>query len=161
MKKTVKFFIISFIIPVFISGCSIKDNKSDDDIIKEKNSQNQLNEEVSIDVDGEDYNLLIRSEEISNAVVSLFGIDNTTSIIFNDKVVVALEMAEGHKLTDDVRKTIINTIKEKDNNISKILITDDKRIFNEIEEVISALLHGKSYDSQVDNINKIIKAVQN
>lgn len=72
--------------------------------------------------------MLVRSEAISDAVVNLFGIDNATSIILNDKVAVGLEMAEGHEFTEDVINTVINTVKEKDSSISEVFVSGDKNI---------------------------------
>lgn len=161
MRSRIKTYSILLILSFIISGCSLGQNKiQDDNIIDDNISQGEIFQDISLNVSGKDYDLLIRSEGISDAVVNLFGIDNATSIIFNDKVAVGLEMAEGHEFTEDVKNSIVNTVKEKDNSISEVLVSDNKKIFNEIESVIEALLNGKSYDEQVNKISNIIESIK-
>ncbi len=72
---------------------------------------------------------MIRSENLSDVVVDLYGIDNATSIIFNDLVVIGVEMARDSVLTDDVREMIISTVLDNDTMIRQVLITDNKKKF--------------------------------
>lgn len=161
MKYNIKILIFSLTISIIISGCTFKDNKSkEDNILDNSIVDEDIQEEISLDVSGKDYDLLIRSEGISDAVVNLYGVDNVTSIIFNDKVAVAIEMADGHEFTTDVKESVIHTAKEKDSNISEIFVSEDKKVFNDIEDVIEALLNGKPYDGEVDRINKIIDNIK-
>ncbi len=162
MKFNKKKFLILILIGIILTGCSLggnvteKDNSTEEEIVQEEKQ-----EEISLDVSSKDYDLLIRSEGISDAVVNLYGIDNATSIIFNDVVAVAVEMAEDNTFSEEIKQTIIATVKENDSSIREVFVTDSKDIFDEIEEVVSALLNGQSYDSQVEKINSIIEKVKN
>lgn len=131
-----------------------KDNSTEDEIVGEEDDNR-----TSLDVSSKDYNLLIRSEEISDAVVNLYGIDNATSIIFNDVVAIAVELAEDYTFSQELKETIVSTVKENDSSIKQVYVTDNKQVFNDIESVINALLNGQSYDSQVEKINSIIEKV--
>jgi len=149
--------LLLILIGIILTGCSLeknitdKNNSTKDEIVQEENK-----DQISLDVSSKDYDLLIRSEGISDAVVSLFGIDNATSIIFNDMAAVAVEVAEDNTFSEELKQTIVETVKENDKSINKVFVTDNEQIFNEIEEVISNLVDGKSYDSQVEKINSII-----
>lgn len=162
MKFNKKKFLILILIGIILTGCSLggnvteKDNSTEEEIVQEEKQ-----EEISLDVSSKDYDLLIRSEGISDAVVNLYGIDNATSIIFNDVVAVAVEMAEDNTFSEEIKQTIIATVKENDSSIREVFVIDSKDIFDEIEEVVSALLNGQSYDSQVEKINSIIEKVKN
>lgn len=162
MKFNKKKFLILILIGIILTGCSLggnvteKNNSTEEEIVQEEKQ-----EEISLDVSSKDYDLLIRSEGISDAVVNLYGIDNATSIIFNDVVAVAVEMAEDNTFSEEIKQTIIATVKENDSSIREVFVTDSKDIFDEIEEVVSALLNGQSYDSQVEKINSIIEKVKN
>lgn len=162
MKFNKKKFLILILIGIILTGCSLggnvteKDNSTEEEIVQEEKQ-----EEISLDVSSKDYDLLIRSEGISDAVVNLYGIDNATSIIFNDVVAVAVEMAEDNTFSEEMKQTIIAAVKENDSSIREVFVTDSKDIFDEIEEVVSALLNGQSYDSQVEKINSIIEKVKN
>ncbi len=152
-KRTILIKFVLFIL-IFSSvgvGCNVKN-----DILQEDDNE----EEISINVGGKDYELLVRSEGISDLVVDIYGIDNATSIIFNDMVVVGVEMAEGFTLTDELKETIMNSILENDPMIRQVLISDNKKIFDEIEEVIESLMNGKPYDDQVKEINRIIEKLK-
>lgn len=160
MKNKVKILSLLIILALIIGGCSTGKNDENDNVAEENMGQEELFEDISLNVSGKNYDLLVRSEAISDAVVNLFGIDNATSIILNDKVAVGLEMAEGHEFTEDVINTVINTVKEKDSSISEVFVSGDKKIFDDIEGVIENLLNGKSYDEQVDRINNIIENIR-
>lgn len=161
MKYRVNIFMLLLITSLILGGCSSLENKSQNENMMENGIiQDKPEDEISLDVGGKDYDLLIRSEGISDAVVNLFGVDNATSIILNDKVAVALEMADGHDFTQEVKETVINAVKEKDNTISEVLVSDDKKVFNEIESIIIALLNGKSYDEQVNKISNIMEKLK-
>src|SRR5690554_566639 len=110
----IKLFIIVTILGIITTGCS-KDN-----LIVDENQK----EEITLDVGGKDHDIIIRSENISDLVVNLYGIDNATSIIFNDVVAIGLEMAEGLTLTDDIKEMVIDTVLENDTMIRQVLITD-------------------------------------
>lgn len=162
MKFRKKKLLLLILIGIILAGCSLrenvteKNNAKEDEIVQEENE-----DQKSLDVSSKDYDLLIRSEGISDAVVNLFGIDNATTIIFNDMAAVAVEVAEDNTFTEELKQTIVETVKENDKSINKVFVTDDKQIFDEIEEVISALIDGKSYDSQVEKINSIIGKLNN
>ena len=146
-----KFLLLILIINSIVIGCRI-----DGDITKEKNNE----EEISLNVEGKDYDILNRSEDISNIVVDIYGIDNATSIIFNDMVVIAVEMARDSKLTDDVEEMIIEVVLENDTAVRQVFITDSKKNFEQIEKIIEGLMDGQSYDSYVKEINRMIEKLK-
>jgi hypothetical protein len=150
-KSILKIFLIGLIIGSIIVGCRVSE-----DITKE----NKVDDEITIDVDGKDYDLINRSENISNVVVDLYGIDNATSIIFNDMVIIAVEMAQDTAFTDDVKEMIINTVLENDSTIRQVIITNDKKTFDQIEVIIQGLMNGKSYDIYVNEINRMIEKLK-
>ena len=149
--KLIKYVSIMFILAVIVAGC-----KTGEKIVQEP----EIEDEASINVSGKDQDLLVRSENLSNVIVDLYGIDNATSIIFNDLVAVGVEMAQDSVLTDGVKEMIINTVLDNDTMIRQVLITDDKKTFNQIEGIINSLMNGKPYDDQVKEINKIIEKLK-
>ncbi|CCQ95859.1 exported hypothetical protein [[Clostridium] ultunense Esp] len=145
----IKLLLILLIMVSVIAGC-----------VKEDRVGEENEEEIIVDVGGKDQDILIRSENISDLVVNLYGIDNATSIIFNDVVAIGIEVADGSKLTDDMKEMIINTVLENDTMIRQVLITDNKKNFDQIENVILSLMNGKPYDEQVKEINRIIEKLK-
>lgn len=159
--NVIKFILIFMLIGIIITGCSLREN-----IIKDNNVENEIvdeeyKDEISLNVGGKDSELLIRSEGISDTVVNLYGIQNATSIIFNDMVAIAVELTDEKDLTSDVKEMIMNAVLEKDTMIRQVLISEDEKIFDEIESVIDELLNGKPYDNQIKKINMIVEKIKN
>ena len=149
--KIVRYVLLVLIIMIIVMGCKINEETSE---------EGKNEDDISINVGGKDYDILVRSENLSDVVVDLYGIDNATSIIFNDLVVIGVEMARDAILTDDVKEMIISTVLENDTMIRQVLITDNKKIFDQIESIIIALMNGKPYDDQVKEINRIIEKLK-
>ena len=112
-----------------------------------------------IEVNVEDKDLLNRSEDISDFVVELYGIDDATTIVFNNEAYIGVVMAFDHEFSEELRDTIIHHVKEKDTQIDNVSVTVNPKIFKQIDDVVFNLLQGKSYDSQVKEINKIINNI--
>lgn len=135
-------------------------NKEGEDQEEDINEEDTDEEEISMAVGAKDYDILNRSENISNLVVELYGIDNASSIIFNDIVVIAVEIGVDNSLTDDVKEMIITTVLANDTAIRQVLITDNKKTFDQIEDIIEDLMKGNPYDDYVKDINRIIEKLK-
>lgn len=149
--KLIKYISLVLIIVIIAMGCKVNE-----EITEEGKSEDEL----SMNVGAKDYDILNRSENLSDVVVDLYGIDNATSIIFNDLVIIGVEMARDARLTDDVKEMIISTVLENDTMIRQVLITDNKKTFDQIESIIGSLMNGKPYDEQVNEINRIIEKLK-
>lgn len=149
--KLIKYISLVLIIVIIAMGCKVNE-----EITEEGKSEDEL----SMNVGAKDYDILNRSENLSDVVVDLYGIDNATSIIFNDLVIIGVEMARDSRLTDDVKEMIISTVLENDTMIRQVLITDNKKTFDQIESIIGSLMNGKPYDEQVNEINRIIEKLK-
>ena len=147
MKKII-LLAISLLIPLQI-GCTI-------DLEKEIAEVDEP-EYISIEVGSEDKIILNRSEDLSDHIVELFGVDDTATIIFNDTALVGIVTAYDNELTDDLKSLINDLVLEKDLGIKEVLITDDKKTFNEIITLVNGLMSGKSYDNYVGKISKMVE----
>lgn len=114
---------------------------------------------IAMKVGSEDKSVLDRSENLSDFIVELFGVDDVSTIILNDTAVVGVVMAYDSQLTDDTRELISGVVMENDLEIKQVVISDDDKIFNEIVYIINDLMNGKKYDNYVDSISKIIEKV--
>ncbi|MGO1469109.1 MAG: YhcN/YlaJ family sporulation lipoprotein [Tissierella sp.] len=120
------------------------------------NKSETENKDSLLSVEASDKDILERSEKISDLVVELFGIDGATTLIFNDTAIVSVIISYDQNLTDETRETIEKVVKENDDLIKDVKIAEDEKTFNEIEDILSELLKGKSYDDFVLDINKIL-----
>jgi len=141
MRK--KYICFLLLILVFLVGCTTEK------IVEDKVQDN------TITVTGPDSEIIERSETLSDVIVDLYGIDDATTIIFNDTAIIGLKVAYEEALDENISDIVKNTVLIEDPNINQVLLTDKDRIFSEINSVVNELLQGKSYDSLVVDINKI------
>lgn len=149
MKKNIVLLIL--VVVIVLGGCQ----NPQQNII-----EGELPQDEVIEVGGEDKEIINRSEDISDYVVELFGIDDAVTIIFNDTAVIGVILAYDQKINDDIKNIIRDTVKEKDELIKEVKITDNKKLFSQINNIIEGLLNGKSYDNYVSEIDKIIEKIQ-
>jgi hypothetical protein len=69
-------------------------------------------------------------------------------------------MAFDQEFTDELKNLIIHQAKEKDALIENIYVTNDEKIFRQIDDIVFNLLQGESYDDQVKEINKIARKIK-
>lgn len=149
MKKYLLFILILSL----IFGVSCKP-KLEEQILDVKES-----DEISIIVSGEDKEIIDRSENISDYVVELFGIDDAATIIFNDTALVSVIMAYDTELSDETKDLIRDLVYENDSRIKEVLISNDEKTFFQVVEVIGKLMNGSPYDNHVSEITKMIDKV--
>ena len=146
MKKII-LIILSFVLILQV-GCGAGNN--------EYNDNNEL-EEIVAEIGLEDKIIIDRSEDISDYVVELFGIDDAATIIFNDTALVSVVMAYDLELTLETKELIEDIVSEKDKEIHKVLITSDEKVFSQTVEIIGNLMKGTPYDKHVNEISKMIE----
>lgn len=112
---------------------------------------------ISIQVSGEDRIILERSENISDYVVELFGVDDAATIIFNDIALVSVVLAYDAELTSEMKEIITDIVIEKDSEINTIKVSNDEKTFFQVIKIIGDMMNGSSYDNYVKEINKLIE----
>lgn len=137
MKKIYIIFLLLLTL-IFVS-CTMENNAD----------ENHLN--VSVD----DSEIVERSESISDIIVEEFGIDDATTIIFNEYALVSVKIAYNDDITQNHIDNITSKVLSFDDSIDEVLITDDSKIFREIDNIVFNLLQGKEYKDYLDDINEI------
>lgn len=137
----IKYMIILIVLTLFLTSCT-NDNMDNN------------TEEDNLDVSGEYDQLLERSEGISDIVVEIFGIDDAVTIVFNEYALIGVKIAYDDDITQDQVNEISNKVKSYD-EVEQVLITDNSRIFKEIDDIIFGLLQGDPYEDFLDDINGI------
>ena len=149
MKKSI---LVLMILSVIIQmGCAKTD---------ETKMEGNIKDEKFINVAGEDKDIIYRSENISDIIVELFGIDDATAIIFNENAIVGVVLSYDQDISEDMYDTIISLVKEKDSSIEEVYITSNPKLFKQIDNIVIDLLQGKSYDEYVVDINKIMDKIK-
>lgn len=138
--------LITLVAVITLGACS---NSGNDNL----SLNNEKREFIEVNV--KDKELLNISEEISDLVVELYGIDDATTIVFNNHAYVAVIMAFDNQFTEELEKTIISLVKEKQTSLEGVSVSDNPKLFKQVDDLVFNLLQGKSYDSQVIEINKV------
>lgn len=142
-------FVALALIMIFQIGC--KGNQ------KEDMTQIEEPEDISTEVAAEDKIIIERSEDLSDYVVELFGVDDAATIIFNDTALVCVIMAYDAEFTQETKELISELILDKDAAIKEVLVSNDEKTFFQVVEVISSLMNGSPYDKHVGEISKLIE----
>lgn len=150
MKKSILLFIIILSL-VFQLGCKASENNNLVDLEETK--------DLSVEASIEDKIIIDRSEDLSDYVVELFGIDDAATIIFNDTALIGVVVAYDREIDEDIKQSIENIVMEKDKEIKKVLISDDEKTFNQIVNIINGLMNGSPYDNYVSEITKAIEKI--
>jgi len=124
-----------------------------------KNNKNGPKEEL-IEVTGQDREILTRSEDISDLIVDLYGVDDATTIILNHEAIIAIVLARDGVYTEEMKQIIVETAKGQDKGIKNIYISHDKKIFDQIEDIITGLIQGEPYANYLSDINRIMEAIK-
>lgn len=140
--------ILITLLTLFQIGCK---NNLDQEIVEIEKP-----EYISIEVASKDKIVIDRSEDLSDYIVELFGIDDVATIILNDTALVGIVTSYDNELTDDLKTLIKDLVIEKDKEIKQVSISDEEKIFNEIVNIVNDLMNGKSYDNYVEIISKMI-----
>ncbi|MBU5426806.1 YhcN/YlaJ family sporulation lipoprotein [Tissierella pigra] len=147
MKRYLLFILT--VVVAFQVGCK--------DVVRKEIVEVEEPEHSSIEVAVEDKLIIDRSEDLSDYVVELFGVDDAATIIFNDVALVSVIMAYDTELTDDTKEMINNLVLEKDQEISQVVISNDEKTFFQIVEIMGDLMNGSSYDKYVGQISKLVE----
>lgn len=115
--------------------------------------------EEDIDVAGDDSHLVERSEAISDIIVEEYGIDDATTIIFNEYALVSVKIAYKEDITQEHIDKITSKVLKFDELIDKVLITDKEKTFREIDDIVFSLLQGDEYRDYLDDINGIFNSL--
>lgn len=142
MKR--RFVYVILVLLIILSSCT-----------SEKTIEESKEKNIAITVGGSDSEILERSENISDIIVELYGIDDATTVILNNTAIIGLKIAYDQKLTDETIEIIKEKVVSYDDSLTEVLITDKEKVFSEISDIVYDLLQGKSYDSLVDEINSI------
>lgn len=116
------------------------------------------NEEVR-NISTETLDILNKSEDISDIVVELFGIDDATTIVFNNIALVSVIPSYDKELDIELKDIISKKILESFEDIEEVKIGDNKKMFAKTEDVIIKLLQGESYDNYVKEISNIMEKI--
>lgn len=124
------------------------------------NNVNSLKEESLVTTDVNDREVVEKSELISDLVVELYGLDDATTVILNDMALVGVKLSYDNKLDNDIKVTITDAIKGFNSEITSVKITQDNKLFRQIDDIMNQLILGKPYDEFVDEINKISEKIK-
>lgn len=136
-----KIVILILLLAFALNGCMTQEQPLDDESqILTVSSGNEIIE---------------RSEKLSDITVELYGIDDVTTIIVEDKALMGVRLAYDNELTDDIKESISSVVLSSDTLIKDVLITDNSTLFSEINSIVIDIFQGQSYDGQLNRIKKV------
>lgn len=152
MKRKVSLLHIITVILLIIlvaSGCQAARKPGPNIDIERKTAEERRATEANQEV--------IKGEVAADALVDFSEIDDATVLFFNNQAVVAVVLSEGKKgvLSENLKNRIIDTIKDYDENVTRINMTIDKKLFNQIDDIQQSLIRGeqsKTFSNDIEDI---------
>lgn len=145
MKKKILFLSLILVLQL---GCT------------KRNIEKEEVRNISTETKAETLDILNKSEDISDIVVELFGIDDATTIVFNNIALVSVIPSYDKELDIELKDIISEKILESFEDIEEVKVGDNKKIFGKTEDVIIKLLQGESYDNYVKEISDIMEKIE-
>lgn len=128
----------------------------EDDMYIDDNNDRKVTED-------EDRKFIERAENISDNIVDLLNVDDATAIITkNNDAIIGVDIGdetEG-RLTQEMKSKIENTVRETDNQVENIYITDDSNLFEKIDDIEYGLMRGNHLRTYETDINNIINRIR-
>ncbi|WP_352418466.1 YhcN/YlaJ family sporulation lipoprotein [Proteiniborus sp.] len=103
---------------------------------------------------------VIKGEVAADALVDLSGIDDATVVFSDNQAIVAVIVSEG-EISEDLKRRIIDTIKDYDENINRINITADKNLFYRLDDIQQSLIRGEQNRTISEDIKNILSEINN
>lgn len=131
--------VLFLVLTLIFASCTMENNGDEDDL----------------DVNIDNSRLIERSEAIADRIVEEYGIDDATTIIFNEYALVAVKIAYNENITQEQIDNLSKKVIEFDEEIVEVLITDESSMFREIDDIVFDLLQGGEYKDYLDEIIEI------
>lgn len=152
-RKTIKILVVSFMILFLtLTVCSCKGKE-----VKDENVENNITVNIGLTSGNE---MVERAENIADNVVELIGVEDATALIYNEKVIVVVELNQGIDYSEDMKEMIKAVVLEMEPNILNVFISNDEKLFNKVDEIAQNLIKGEDIKNHSIEIEKIIKRIE-
>jgi len=141
MKKII---VIVLLFSTFMTGCRSNNNYVEN---KEK--------DISISTISDSKDIVERSEKLSDIIVEQYGIDDVTTIILNDTAIIGVRLAYDQKIDDIIKEKVQNIVLNSDSLITIVKVSDNKEIYESINDIVLRVLQGQEYEILLNDINDI------
>lgn len=163
MKKISKITLtvaMSVIFLLSIAAC--QQEKSGKNNAKENGTMNQSEgdkeEEQTSEIDYE--TMIVRNQQFSDSLTQMDEIKDAKVITYDNSSVAGVTMKDGAELNDEMKEKIQNMIKDTDDTITDVKVTNDEGIIGEMTEAEDRMKTGEAYENLEENIKGIFEKIE-
>jgi spore cortex protein len=149
-------FVALFIGSMILFGCS----KSNNDTQNSSESQGQSTNNAENNKDSNSDSILL-GKKISQGLTEIEGVDKATVFIKETTALVGIVIKDGsQEVTDDLRKSIEEKVKEFSPEIRKVAITADKELFESLNSMANDFMNGKTLEELKKDLSEIMEKLK-
>lgn len=163
MKKNLKkIATVAIAVMVLLSISACDQEKSDkknteDSKTTEQNEGDKENEQES-EVDYE--TMIVRNQQFSDSLTQMDEIKDAKIITYDNSSAVGVTMKDGTELNEEMREKIQNMIKDTDETVTDVKITNDEGVIGEMTETEDRMKAGEAYENLEENIKGIFDKIE-
>lgn len=163
MKKNMKIILLVFLVvfSIFsVAACEQRKNKEEkieETEMMEKDKGDKEDRETS----EADYEaMIVRNQQFSDSVTQMDEIKEARVMTYGETSIVGTTLEEGQELNDDLKEKIMNMIKDTDESVTEVKVTDDEGVIGELTEAEDRIKTGEAYENLEENIKGIFEKVE-
>lgn len=163
MKKNMKIILVMLLV-IFsilsIAACEQKKNN------KEKTEETEMMKQNEGDKEAEETNetdyeaMIVRNQQFSDSITQMDEIKEAKVMTYGETSIVGTTLEEGQELNDDLKEKIMNMIKDTDESVTEVKVTDDEGVIGELTEAEDRIKTGETYENLEENIKGIFEKVE-
>lgn len=102
-----------------------------------------------------------RSEMIAGKLAQMNGIDRAAVVISDNTAIVGVDTRNnnGNRITQDLRRQIESTVKNVDNRINEVRITNDENLYGRINDIVVSMRTGRPVTEFTNQIREILDRI--
>lgn len=124
-----------------------------------KNDENEeIEENIATHIGTKGSNEMVdKAESIADDVVNLIGIEDATIIIYDEQLIIVVELSQDVEFTNEIKGMIKEVAIKVEPNAKNIYVSNDLKMFEKIDDIAQGLIKGDDIKNYSQELNKILK----
>lgn len=163
MKKNIKIvlsLLLVFLSIISIAACDQKKNKNDTTEKTNNMEKNEGDKETGEKEEADYETMIIRNQQFSDSITQMDEIKEAKVMTYGETSIAGVTLEEGQELNDELKEKIMNEIKDTDESITEVKVTNDEGVIGELTEAEDKIKSGEASENLEENIKGIYEKIE-
>ncbi|GAA0178655.1 hypothetical protein SH2C18_16700 [Clostridium sediminicola] len=163
MKKNIKIvlsLLLVFLSIISIAACDQKKNKNDTTEKTNNMEKNEGDKETGEKEEADYETMIIRNQQFSDSLTQMDEIKEAKVMTYGETSIAGVTLEEGQELNDELKEKIMNEIKDTDESITEVKVTNDEGVIGELTEAEDKIKSGEASENLEENIKGIYEKIE-